>query len=117
MRRLLMIFLLFALPLQVSWAAVASYCKHEAGAAAKHFGHHEHQHHAQKAEPAKKDGANLSADNDCMVCHLAAAGMMPTSIANTASKHQGLEPHDADARFFRLLPPDRPERPNWARAI
>ena len=44
MRKVLAILLISLLSLQASWAAAASYCRHEQGAAARHFGHHEHQH-------------------------------------------------------------------------
>ncbi len=44
MRKVLALLLISLLSLQASWAAAASYCLHEQGAAAKHFGHHEHQH-------------------------------------------------------------------------
>jgi hypothetical protein len=44
MRKLLALLLISLLSLQASWAAAASYCRHEQGPAAKHFGHHEHQH-------------------------------------------------------------------------
>ena len=42
MRRLLFLLILVCLPLQSIWAAAASYCGHEAPAAAMHFGHHQH---------------------------------------------------------------------------
>lgn len=115
MRRFLIICLLLVLPFQVTWAAVASYCTHETGAAAKHFGHHEHEHHAQKSEPAK-DGAKLAIDKDCMVCHLGAAGMITVSLADAATSLQTGERVIGDARFFKALPSDRPERPKWVRA-
>ena len=54
------------MPLQLSWAAMASYCQHKTGAAAKHFGHHDHQHKAadgkEKAPDPAKTGGN---DLDC----------------------------------------------------
>nr|ART41037.1 L611 [uncultured bacterium] len=53
MRRWLSILLLVFLPFQFSWAAVAGYCQHETGAAAQHFGHHDHQHQAA----AEQEGA------------------------------------------------------------
>jgi len=43
-RPFLAIFLLALLPLQFSWAAVASYCGHETQAGAEHFGHHDDPH-------------------------------------------------------------------------
>ena len=44
MRRLVCVFLLIWFPFQISWAAVSSYCQHESGAGAQHFGHHFHVH-------------------------------------------------------------------------
>lgn len=57
MRKLLAILLISLLSLQASWAAAASYCRHERGAAARHFGHHEHQHDLQAAGKAGKQEA------------------------------------------------------------
>lgn len=116
MRRFLIIFLLFILPLQVSWAAVGSYCKHETGAAAKHFGHHEHKHHPQKSEPTK-DSSGRALDKDCAVCHLGAAGMITTSTVNASTNLQVAERIATEVRFFKPLSPDRPERPKWVRAV
>ena len=40
--------------MQLSWAAVASYCQHESSATtAQHVGHHEHQHDAGVAAVAR----------------------------------------------------------------
>ena len=61
MRKWLAIVLLVFLPLQFSWAAVASYCQHETGAAAKHFGHHAHQH---KAADGKDTGTTHLIDGE-----------------------------------------------------
>ena len=77
MRRLLAIVLLVLLPLQFSWAAVASYCKHETQADAEHFGHHEHQHHGNTTvdadpavDPQAEGDKTLGAmDVDCGHCH------------------------------------------------
>ena len=67
MKRLLLVFVLLVIPLQTSWAAVAAYCKHEKGIAAKHFGHHVHVH---KAVDGKKEVASkLTVDDDCRYCH------------------------------------------------
>jgi len=41
MRRWLLIFLLFLLPFQLSWAASAAYCQHERDTQSGHWGHHE----------------------------------------------------------------------------
>lgn len=42
-KKLLIILMLLALPLQFTWAAAAAYCQHEKTTAAEaHFGHHKH---------------------------------------------------------------------------
>ena len=85
MRRFLLILLLALLPLQFSWAAVAGYCQHETGPAAKHFGHHAHQHGKADAEGAKdvKTKALLTVDGDCSFCHLSAAVSLPAAQVQT----------------------------------
>lgn len=72
MRRLVLLLFLAILPIQFSWAAVTSYCRHEAGIASEHFGHHQHQHRAA-SDDAPKDqqaGSLGGADSDCSICHL-----------------------------------------------
>lgn len=84
MRRFLLIVLMLVLPLQWSWAAAASLCGHEGAPAARHFGHHQHEHHGAAAghdagkgsKAGKSEGADkkaglgsLAADPDCGVCH------------------------------------------------
>lgn len=88
MRRWLSILLLVMLPFQFSWAAAASYCQHETGRLASHFGHHEHQHqhqhegakvkssNAERGEAVNKLGA---LDDDCALCHL---GCVPPIAAS-----------------------------------
>ncbi len=115
MRRFLILFLLFVLPLQVSWAAVATYCKHESGAAAQHFGHHEHAHQAKQPEPAK-DPSTLTVDNDCVACHLAGAGMLPLAFLSMPFELPQAEQFSASNNHRSHLLPDRPERPQWMRA-
>lgn len=71
MHRLVAILILILLPVQWTFAAVGSYCRHEAAVAAKsHVGHHEHEH--EHAKPVKADGKGDSGtfeDQDCPTCH------------------------------------------------
>lgn len=115
MRRFLIIFLLLALPLQMSWAAVATYCKHESGVAAQHFGHHEHEHQAKPAEPAK-DPSTLTVDNDCVTCQLVSAGILQAAISSVPSESLQAERLGRHIALLPCLLPDRPERPKWVRA-
>ena len=133
MRRFLAIFLLALLPLQFSWAAVASYCEHETQGSG-HFGHHDHghAHHAgaisdagpaadltADASPtpdetgsAEGDKAPGAMDLDCGHCHGTCSAMltwplgMPV-VPSTAPPNATLdETGGAQA-------PTRPERPQW----
>ena len=134
MRRFLTIVLLTLLPLQFTWAAVASYCGHESQASAAHFGHHDHdhEHHADAssdAGPAADLSADLSSspyetggaegnkapgamDLDCGHCHGTCSVMLTLPLGlpgalSTAPPSPSLdETGGAHA-------PTRPERPQW----
>lgn len=120
MRRWLAILLLVFLPLQFSWAAVASYCGHETGAAAGHIGHHDHQAHGHAAKDGapgdrgQADGTATGASGfDCAHCLGACSGLvdavMPFELPALASAPQGL----AGSHSVEHLPAP-PERPQWA---
>ncbi|MBC7994850.1 MAG: hypothetical protein H7Z15_16585, partial [Rhizobacter sp.] len=88
MRRLLVIVLLALLPLQFSWAAVASYCGHETEIGAGHVGHHEHEHHgdvsgvaADASQDADADKAPGAMDLDCGHCHGHCSVMLTLSVS------------------------------------
>lgn len=115
MRRLLIIFMLFLLPLQVSWGAIATYCKHETGAAAQHIGHHEHQHHAQEDEQ-KQDGPTFKFDGDCGFCQFGGIGMMTMPSVEVAKTVPDAIQAVHTPDFLSSYRLDRPERPKWARA-
>lgn len=121
MRRWIVGFLLVVMSIQVSWASVAAYCRHQADVVTDHIGHHEHQHQAPvKADPGSPpsddadapDAALGSVDNDCGYCHLSCA----QPIAPTFEPWLGQA-----AQQFVSSPPtlhssslrERLERPNW----
>lgn len=113
MRRWFAILLLVLLPLQTSWAVVASYCDHEQEAeqSTQHFGHHEHKH-AGAAESGGKGKSLSGFDGDCVDCHLSAPGTLPeegTLSPLISVSFRELLP----ASPLRSLPGDVPERPNW----
>lgn len=86
MKKLLLIFLLAILPLQVSWAAVAVYCQHEEEVTSQHFGHHEHEHELVQADEEPKEGA-IELHADCVTCHgLSAAMLMPAAETSVVSE-------------------------------
>lgn len=115
MRRFLLIFLVVMMPLQLSWAAVSSYCQHESGAASKHFGHHEHKHQ-QASKVGDSDQTKAKAfgtvDADCHFCHACS----PVILSNTEVISSVVtEPLFAmwASEASRSNPSPRPERPNW----
>lgn len=84
MRRFILIFLMFLIPFQWTWAAAANVCQHEVGGA--HFGHYEHEH--DSANPGElvtgeeNDAKSLSVHPDCQVCHGIGAGYVPASTGS-----------------------------------
>lgn len=115
MRRILLIFLVVMMPLQLGWAAVSSYCQHESGAAAKHFGHHEHQHQqASKASDTDqgKGKAFGTVDADCHFCHACSPVILSNAADVISLVTKPLFAMRA-ADVSRSNPSPRPERPNW----
>jgi hypothetical protein len=112
MRRLLAIFLLVLLPLQLSWASVAVYCQHETDGQAKHFGHHDHQHQAGDNQGDGNSKLSGGVDNDCGTCHAGCAtvifGETPTSPPDDVSASYDNYRHNPNTSPHYL-----PERPNW----
>ena len=113
MRKWLAIFLLVFMPLQLSWAAVASYCQHETGTAAKHFGHHDHQHKAADGKDATPDPAKTGGtDPDCAVCHAGCASILPGVVTLPSLAPPSLDT-DGYWAHFSSPPIERLERPQW----
>jgi hypothetical protein len=115
MRRALFLLMLVILPLQSVWAAAASYCRHETGLAAKHYGHHDHQHRQTNAggKSDQKPGTapTLGVDTDCSVCHLSTA---PSLASNGLISVASLDapPQFAYHRSDLSHIPAGPERPD-----
>lgn len=113
-RRWICVLLLLIVPLQVSWGAVSGYCKHESGTAAKHFGHHVHQHDASKSpDTATGDsGTANSIDPDCAGCHFNYSLVIPSIVNTAAIAFAGIAPPEHAARATSRADPP-PERPQW----
>jgi hypothetical protein len=126
-RRFLAIVLLTLLPLQFSWAAVATYCGHETEAAAGHLGHHDHQHHAgadthaglaadadtdTDADGDNGDNAPSAMDLDCGHCHGFCGAMLtlPAVIPGAPGAPPPRVTVDEDGAAHTST---RPERPQW----
>lgn len=116
MRRWLAILMLTLLPIQFSWAAVASYCGHESGAAAQHLGHHEHQHAGQpsadKDSTPEDQSASTGYDFDCGHCHGTCASM-PAPAGDMTPLTLTSHPTAPGEGVIRTLAQSPPERPQW----
>lgn len=116
MRRYLILFLLVLMPLQLSWAAVGSYCEHETGPQASHFGHHPHKHIAGDAadnDVGQSDKPSKGPHTDCSACTpggLAVPGQAVDSAAGMLAAFLGFPLRE---RLFSA-PTYPPERPKWA---
>lgn len=116
MRKLFVIFLLVLIPMQLTWAAVAVYCQHDADLTTQHFGHHDHKHADASTDDTDIDKSKLSKGphGDCGVCQahssLAVASDLSFPIYNGMTP---LQAHNTDFPPSSLL--SRPERPKWAR--
>jgi len=113
MKRYLVIFLLVLLPLQFSWAAMVSYCQHESGVAAKHPGHHTHDHaSADHQESGKNSSQSVGMDHDCATCHMGCSAALVSDLGKTtvaASNDHPLHLQVIPSQLSR----ERPERPQW----
>ena len=124
MRRWLSILLLVLLPFQFSWAAAASYCQHETGRLASHFGHHEHQHEPQheraKLKTSSADQGDAISklgvlDNDCAVCHLGCVS--PVATPQVVDFVRAIQVHDLSPVFgFESHISGVPQRPDCSLA-
>ena len=116
MRRFLLIFFIFALPLQFTWGASARYCAHETAVSVSHFGHHAHVHKAAATECG--NGASQSGydDADCGYCHMGCAQPLPSTALSLPIATQSIYiPPETPPLRFRV--PDLIERPNWSLAV
>ncbi|PRC95076.1 hypothetical protein [Solimicrobium silvestre] len=106
MKRILIIFLLTILPLQMSWASVANYCLHEQDKSVQHFGHHTHQH--QTEQQPQSDGT----DSDCDYCHhTGSIFALTNSLQLTDAAHPF--PLALDPVLYQSHIPDSLTKPNW----
>lgn len=116
MRRIFTYLLLIVTLLQFNWAAAAAYCGHETGAAAKHFGHHEHKHStSDQAKPAKESKATNLAHADCEMCHFGSSAPsfeVLIALSNPSSQTVLAEPMEHASHIPSL--PDRPDRSRLA---
>lgn len=82
MLKKLIFMLALVFTVQVSWAVASSYCMHETGIEAQHFGHHDHQHKADTDTPQSAKTKLGMCDSDCDFCHHSYANIVSVHISN-----------------------------------
>ena len=127
MRRYIAFLLISLIGFQTSWAAVTSYCQHEQDAAARHLGHHEHQHHQKSLiKAADEDGHQINQPNnqqnftsagvdlDCSLCHSSCIVALLLDLNPAIAVQVTLDLSYVLALHLPSAHHDLPERPNWS---
>ena len=114
MRRKIIIFLMFLLPMQFSWEAISAYCEHEQEVASDHVGHHSHQH--QSKDVSKSDTADQTKpgdfDADCGVCHVSCLVALTDMILTLRLITTNVSFVSPQVHYVESFPA-KPERPKW----
>ncbi len=98
MRRFVLILLMFVLPLQFSWAAVAGFCEIDStagglGVIGYHVHEHAHEHAQPQSDAAQAGSLNADVDRDCGPCHghshgsAAMLGLPPVHVVQTSDRY------------------------------
>lgn len=124
MRSLVLSLLIAFLPLQFSWAVVASHCGHETQAGVGHLGHPTHPHHADAGEHAQPESASGATTNeggvkalgaldlDCGHCH-GCCGVISTLSSSFPDALPSATSLGLLDQAVSEPAPSRPERPQW----
>ena len=114
MLKKVIIMLIVAVTLQLSWTMASAYCMHETDQSAQHFGHHPHQHEASDSADGDKNttGKKVTSHPDCASC------THGSSVANTWQTEQVkplLISYELSLERFELSSPclGKPLRPKW----
>lgn len=113
MRRLVALFLLCLLPVQIGWASVADSCGHEPSDAA-HFAHHNDPHYKESgAASADQSGGGSDIELLHDHCHLASfIGLLPELVVTTPIVVT-VSVLDAENPVYSSQVLERLERPKW----
>lgn len=116
MKRMFLILMLVALPLQMTWAAMAAYCSHEVGASARHLGHHVHTH-TTSPDDSSPDPASGSgkAHADCHFCQLTGHGVIQSVVTALPFGESTLVQAGFVSHRYSSFIPEGPDRPRWPR--
>jgi hypothetical protein len=114
MRRLIAVFLMIVLPLQLSWAVAATYCQDEQDPGDQHFGHHVHSHQDGADTGKHPTKSTQKAENDCGCSgHLCSAHLLPVGFDVWSSSMAELQFFASETHLHPTSDPPQIERPNW----
>ena len=115
LRRTVSLVLAFIMAFQLSWTVAGTYCMHESGRAAEHFGHHPHVEDADEFPVASKDkqtpAKQLVVHPHCASCH-ATAPVIYTPQPLLHIEWASIEPLSVIVTLSSAYTPP-PERPQW----
>ena len=122
MKKIFLIVMLFLLPLQYTWAMVASYDTHDAQDTEVHFGHHEHNTNTSLFDldidsnlPENQDTQNLDSHVHLGFFHLSCGDLI--GYALPVFEQQALQMTTPYLFTYRSPPNYQPERPNWVSLV
>jgi len=116
MRRLIILFMLCLLPVQISWAVVSDYAAHEPAGNGQHDVHHHEAHVVATVFDLDMPSPGTDPNQTQFGhdhCHLAGfIGLLTTTELNAAIVPDALFLQGASPVFTSQIL-DRPERPKW----
>jgi hypothetical protein len=115
LRRTISLVLAIIMAFQLSWTVAGTYCMHETGRAAEHFGHHPHVEDGHEFPVASKDkqtpAKQLAAHPHCASCH-ATAPIIYTPQPLLDVEWTSIAPQSVIVALSSVYTPP-PERPQW----
>lgn len=111
MMRALILLLALLLPLQMSWAAMGTYCQAESETTSPHLAHHEHT--AGKAQKSTSTPSN-EGDIDCSLCHFSCIKSIQLHSTGVATPVvDALQTSPSSSRHPASHVAEGPDKPNW----
>lgn len=113
-RSFIFMFLMFLLPLQASWGAVADYCAHdELAQQSSHFGHHQDEHHAHDSQADASDDQDSQYPQNHDHSHSSSFVGFSADNANGVIIDFSSPQQVLSTSKYSFLCQTRPERPKW----
>jgi hypothetical protein len=114
LRRTVSLVLAFVIAFQLSWAAAGTYCMHETGRAAEHFGHHQHVEDDNEFPVVSKYKSTsvktFAVHPHCASCHFTVP-IIYTPQPLPQVEWTSIAPHSVVALISSAytIPPERPQ--------